>query len=73
MQVDCETNLETILLNFKKGKSHVGIVTKLMERNEPLENEIKTIGILTLEDVIKSLLTVEHNEDETYKRKKVKY
>jgi CBS domain containing-hemolysin-like protein len=45
------TKLEPILAYFKKGHSHIGVVTKIIS-HESKDPEVTKIGIITLEDII---------------------
>jgi CBS domain containing-hemolysin-like protein len=56
------TKLEPLLTFFKKGQSHLAVVTKVDQTIEDKDPELKMIGIITLEDIIKEL--VENKEEE---------
>ena len=56
------TKLEPLLTFFKKGQSHLAVVTKVDQAIENKDPELKMIGIITLEDIIKEL--VENKEEE---------
>jgi CBS domain containing-hemolysin-like protein len=56
------TKLEPLLTFFKKGQSHLAVVTKVDQAMENKDPELKMIGIITLEDIIKEL--VENKEEE---------
>ena len=60
IQIDLNTRLDPILTYFKKGQSHMGIITKV-EQFEDRDPQIKIIGIITLEDIIEELI---ENEQE---------
>ncbi|CDW89146.1 UNKNOWN [Stylonychia lemnae] len=61
IQIDHATRLDPILTYFKKGQSHLGIITKV-EQYEDRDPQIKMIGIITLEDIIKELLQNEKDD-----------
>jgi|LauGreDrversion4_2_1035121.scaffolds.fasta_scaffold362633_2 CBS domain containing-hemolysin-like protein len=53
--IDHKMNLEPVLAFFKRGNSHMAIVTKVVE--EPgMDPRLEKIGIVTLEDIIEELL-----------------
>jgi len=56
------TKLEPLLTFFKKGQSHLAVVTKVDQTIEDKDPELKMTGIITLEDIIKEL--VENKEEE---------
>ena len=60
--VDHKMKLEPILGYFKRGHSHMAVVTKVFEQpgSDPT---LKKIGIVTLEDIIEEIL-MEEIEDE---------
>jgi len=58
ISIDHDTKLESMLKEFKKGKSHMAVVSKKSELGTKI-----FLGILTLEDVIEALLQ-EEVEDE---------
>ena len=62
VQIDHMTKLEPLLTFFKKGQSHLAVVTKVDQAMENKDPELKMIGIITLEDIIKEL--VENKEEE---------
>lgn len=60
--IDHQMKLEPILGFFKRGHSHMAVVTKVHE--EPgMDPTLKKVGIITLEDIIEELLQ-EEIEDE---------
>lgn len=60
--IDHQMKLEPILAFFKRGQSHMAIVTRVFE--EPgVDPRLEKIGIVTLEDIIEELLQ-EEIEDE---------
>jgi CBS domain containing-hemolysin-like protein len=61
VQIDHMTKLEPVLTFFKKGQSHMAVVTKV-EVVQDKDPELKMIGIITLEDIIEEL--VDDQEDE---------
>ena len=56
VQIDHTTKLEPLLTFFKKGQSHMAVVTKVEDASESKDPELKLIGIITLEDIIKELV-----------------
>jgi len=62
VQIDHMTKLEPVLSFFKKGQSHMAVVTKV-ESVEDKDPELKMIGIITLEDIIEELVE-KHEEEE---------
>ena len=62
VQIDHQTKLEPLLSFFKKGQSHLAVVTRVEQSKEDKDPELKMIGIITLEDIIKEL--VENKEEE---------
>ena len=74
--IDQGTKLQPIMSYFKKGDTHMGIVTQVVQE-DGRDPELKKIGIITLEDIIEELLSEEiEDEAETDKikedRKRVK-
>lgn len=63
VQVDHLTKLEPVLSFFKKGHTHMAVVTRVEETQDGKDPQLKTIGIVTLEDIIKELV---ENEDDDY-------
>lgn len=53
--IDKSTRIQPIMSYFKKGDTHMGIVTKVINR-EGKDPDIKKVGIITLEDIIEELL-----------------
>jgi CBS domain containing-hemolysin-like protein len=64
VQIDHMTKLEPVLSFFKKGQSHMAVVTKI-EQVEDRDPELKMIGIITLEDIIEELVD-KQDEDDNY-------
>jgi metal transporter CNNM len=60
--IDHQMKLEPILTFFKKGGSHMAIVTRVHEE-VGLDPTLQKIGIVTLEDIIEEILQ-EEIEDE---------
>lgn len=56
VQIDHTTKLEPLLTFFKKGQSHMAVVTKVEDASESKDPQLKMIGIITLEDIIKELV-----------------
>jgi len=56
VQIDHTTKLEPLLTFFKKGQSHMAVVTKVEESADEKDPQLKMIGIITLEDIIKELV-----------------
>lgn len=56
VQIDYKTKLEPLLTFFKKGQSHMAVVTKVEESTDEKDPQLKMIGIITLEDIIKELV-----------------
>ena len=62
VQIDHMTMLEPVLTFFKKGQSHMAVVTKV-EVVQDKDPELKMIGIITLEDIIEELVDDQEDED----------
>jgi CBS domain containing-hemolysin-like protein len=62
VQIDYMTKLEPVLTFFKKGQSHMAVVTKV-EVVQDKDPELKMIGIITLEDIIEELVDDQEDED----------
>lgn len=56
VQIDYKTKLEPLLTFFKKGQSHMAVVTKVEDSSDEKDPQLKMIGIITLEDIIKELV-----------------
>ena len=54
--VDFDDNIEPILNYFKKGLTHVGVVTKVVAQGTGLDPVKEVVGIVTMEDIIERLL-----------------
>ena len=56
--VDEEDRLEPLLGYFKKGLTHIGIVTALRKDNDATgkDRTKKVIGIVALEDIIEEII-----------------
>ena len=54
--VDCNDKLEPLLGYFKKGLTHIGIVTETQEQEGGRDPVRKIIGVVTLEDIIESII-----------------
>lgn len=63
VQIDHETKLEPVLTFFKKGQSHMAVVTRV-DQVENKDPELKMIGIITLEDIIEELVDKKDDNDE---------
>ena len=61
IQIDQETKLEPLLTYFKKGHSHMAVVTRVEQTSVDKDPELKMIGIITLENIIEGLV---ENDDE---------
>lgn len=61
--VDESDKLEPLLGYFKKGLTHIGIVTAIVKNDETKDYTKKVIGIVTLEDIIEEIIQ-EEIEDE---------
>ena len=62
VQIDHQTKLEPVLTFFKKGQSHMAVVTKV-DQVEDKDPELKMIGIITLEDIIEELVDNKDDDD----------
>lgn len=66
IEIPVDTKLEPVLNCFKKGHSHMGIVTELVPKAGEDEGDIKIVGILTLEDIIEVLIHSEELIDQDF-------
>lgn len=57
-----EDKLEPLLGFFKKGLTHIGIVTQIVDNGER-DNTKKVIGIVTLEDIIEEVIQDEIEDE----------
>eukprot|EP00347_Sterkiella_histriomuscorum_P010390 403376482 len=60
IQIDGQTKLDPILTYFKKGQSHMAIITKV-EQYENKDPQIIMTGIVTLEDIMEELLEADND------------
>lgn len=51
VQIDAATKLEPLLSFFKKGQTHMAVVTKVVTEGQK-DPQLKVVGIVTLEDII---------------------
>ena len=61
--IDSEDYLEPILGYFKKGLTHIGIVTETILGENGRDPTKKVIGILTLEDIIEEIIQDEIEDE----------
>lgn len=54
-QIEARSKLEPILSFFKKGKCHMAVVIR-DEQVEGRDPEYKKVGIITLEDIVETIL-----------------
>lgn len=54
--VDETDKLEPLLGYFKKGLTHIGVVTSIVKENDFKDYTKKVIGIVTLEDIIEEII-----------------
>lgn len=64
VMIDHETKLEPVLSFFKKGHSHMAVVTKVEQADEARDPTLKMIGIITLEDIIEELVDKGDDDEE---------
>lgn len=62
IQIDHQTKLEPILSYFKKGQTHIGIVSEVVQEDGK-DPEFRKVGIITLEDIIGEILQHDDNND----------
>ena len=60
--ISADDKLEPLLGYFKKGLTHLGVVTEIMHR-EGRDPTHKVVGIVTLEDIIEEII-MDEIEDE---------
>lgn len=75
--VDEEDKLEPLLGYFKKGLTHIGVVTATQKEDAGRDYTRKVIGIVTLEDIIEEIIQEEIEDeyellDEKNQRKMIK-
>lgn len=63
VSINEDSALEPILSFFKKGQSHMAIITRVEEQEADKDPLIKTVGIVTLEDIMAQLI----EKEETHK------
>jgi len=61
--VEDKDKLEPLLGYFKKGLTHIGVVTSLVKGDDKHDYTKRVIGIVTLEDIIEEIIQ-EEIEDE---------
>eukprot|EP00347_Sterkiella_histriomuscorum_P015763 403355771 len=61
VNIDENTRLEPILTYFKKGQSHLAIITRV-EQHLDKDPSIRMIGIITLEDIIEELIELDNEQ-----------
>lgn len=64
VMIDHQTKLEPVLTFFKKGHSHMAVVTKVEQTDADKDPTLKMIGIITLEDIIEELVDKKDDGDE---------
>lgn len=60
--IDADSTLEETMREFKKSKTHLGVVTRVMKEDDK-DPYIEIVGIVTFEDLIEEILQ-EEIEDE---------
>jgi metal transporter CNNM len=61
--VEDTDRLEPLLGYFKKGHTHIGIVTKNINPEDGRDPYKKVIGIVTLEDIIEEIIADEIEDE----------
>lgn len=55
VQIDWQTKLEPLLSFFKKGQSHMAVVTRVEEVADR-DPELRMVGIISLGDIVSDLV-----------------
>ena len=63
LEVDDQDKLEGIMSYFKKGQSHIAIVSKQMVGEHGRDPYRKVVGLLTLEDIIEEIIADELEDE----------
>lgn len=61
--VEEDDRLEPLLGYFKKGLTHIGIVTQIIKGESGRDPTKKVIGIVTLEDIIEDIIQDEIEDE----------
>ena len=63
--IDCNDKLEPLMGFFKRGTTHIGVVTKIKEEDKNfVRDPVRiNIGIVTLEDIIEEIIAEEIDDE----------
>ena len=63
--IDCNDKLEPLMGFFKRGTTHIGVVTKIKEEDKSfVRDPVRiNIGIVTLEDIIEEIIAEEIDDE----------
>jgi metal transporter CNNM len=69
IKINADDKLSGVLSEFKKGKTHIAIVRKVIYE-ETLDHSYENVGVLTLEDIIEALIQDDIQDEHDIERKR---